>query len=155
MLVNSTKYNAQKIKLSIKDFFSKCDQIRRILRICSYLLKKSLLGNFIFCAVISFVELRKRLWGEHKITYSWFSVFLTAKNSFQNKMEVLILILLFMYFECVWAAVPAWQVLIHVIPVIPLSRNIHIKTKNLGTIVGLNITYVHMSRRYRLVCAFF
>ena len=42
---------AQKMKFSIKDFFSKCDQIRRKLRIWSHLLKKSLMQNFIFCAV--------------------------------------------------------------------------------------------------------
>ena len=42
---------AQKMKLSIKDSFSKCDQIRRKLRIWSHLLKKSLMENFIFCAV--------------------------------------------------------------------------------------------------------
>ena len=41
----------QKIKFSIKDFFSKCDQIRRKLRTWSHLLKKSLIENFIFCAV--------------------------------------------------------------------------------------------------------
>ena len=43
---------AQKIKFSIKDFFSKCDQIRRKLRLWSHLLKKSLKENFIFCAVV-------------------------------------------------------------------------------------------------------
>ena len=37
-----------KIKLSIKDFFSKYDQIRGFLRIWSHLLKKSLIENFIF-----------------------------------------------------------------------------------------------------------
>ena len=37
------------MKFSIKDFFSKCDQIRRKLRISSHLLKKSLIENFIFC----------------------------------------------------------------------------------------------------------
>ena len=42
---------AQKMKFSIKDFFSKCDQIRSFLRIWSHLLKKSLMENFIFCAV--------------------------------------------------------------------------------------------------------
>ena len=42
---------AQKIKFSIKDFFSKCDRIRRKLRIWLHLLKKSLMENFIFCAV--------------------------------------------------------------------------------------------------------
>ena len=40
------------MKFSIKDFFSKCDQIRSFLRICSHLLKKSLMENFIFCAVL-------------------------------------------------------------------------------------------------------
>ena len=37
---------------SIKDFFSKCDQNRSFLRISSHLLKKSLMENFIFCAMI-------------------------------------------------------------------------------------------------------
>ena len=37
-----------KMKLSIKDFFSKCEQIRRKLWIWSHLLKKSLIENFMF-----------------------------------------------------------------------------------------------------------
>ena len=41
----------QKIKFFIKNFFSKCEQIRRNLRIWSYLLRKSLMENFIFCPV--------------------------------------------------------------------------------------------------------
>ena len=40
------------IFISIKDFFSKCDQIRRKQRIWSYLLKKSLMENIVFCAVL-------------------------------------------------------------------------------------------------------
>ena len=40
------------MKLSIKNFFSKCDQIRSFLRIWSHLLKKSLMENFTFCAVL-------------------------------------------------------------------------------------------------------
>ena len=44
---------AQEMKFSITDFFSKCDQIPRKLRIWSHLLKKSLIENFIFCAVIN------------------------------------------------------------------------------------------------------
>ena len=40
------------MKFSIKDFLSKCDQIRSFLRIWSHLLKKSLMENFIFCAVV-------------------------------------------------------------------------------------------------------
>ena len=39
------------MKFSIKDFLSKCDQIRSFLRIWSHLLKKYLTENFIFCAV--------------------------------------------------------------------------------------------------------
>ena len=45
-------YTAQKMKFSIKNALSKCDQIRSFLRIWSQLLKKSLLGNFFFCAVL-------------------------------------------------------------------------------------------------------
>ena len=44
-------HTVQKMKFSIKDFFSKYDQIRRKLRIWSHLRKKSLMENFIFCAV--------------------------------------------------------------------------------------------------------
>ena len=39
------------MKFSIKYFFRKCDQIRKKLRIWSYLLKKFLMENFILCAV--------------------------------------------------------------------------------------------------------
>ena len=42
---------AQKMKFSINDFFSKCDQISSFLRIWSYLMKKSLMENFTFCIV--------------------------------------------------------------------------------------------------------
>ena len=40
-------YHFTKIEVFIKDFFSKCDQIRSFLRIWSHLLKKSLMKNFI------------------------------------------------------------------------------------------------------------
>ena len=51
--VNGVAYcTAQKMKFSIKDFFSKCDQIRSFLWIWSNWLKKSLMENFIFCAVL-------------------------------------------------------------------------------------------------------
>ena len=42
------KHTAQKTKFSIKDFFSKCDQICNFCVFCSHLLKKSLMANFIF-----------------------------------------------------------------------------------------------------------
>ena len=41
----------KKKKLSITDFFSKCDQTCRKLRICSHLLRKSVMENFIFCVL--------------------------------------------------------------------------------------------------------
>ena len=47
---------AQKLKFSIKDFFSKCDQIHSKLQIWSRLLEKSLMENFIFCAVEILIE---------------------------------------------------------------------------------------------------
>ena len=61
------------MKFSIKDFFSKCDQIRSYLRIWSHLLKKSLMGNFIFCALfIACIELalpdfsnNNNFWGQN------------------------------------------------------------------------------------------
>ena len=54
MCLNNT---AQKIKFSIKDFFSKCDQIHR-----SHLLKKSLMENFIFWAVQGVIISKLSLW---------------------------------------------------------------------------------------------
>ena len=47
---NSTN-TAQNMKFPITDFFNKCDQIRRKLQIWSNLLKVSVMGNSVFCAV--------------------------------------------------------------------------------------------------------
>ena len=49
--ISENTHTAHKMKFSIKDFFSKCDQIGCLQRICSHLMKKSLMENFIFCAV--------------------------------------------------------------------------------------------------------
>ena len=51
----------KKMKFSIKDFFSKCDQIHSFLRTWSYLLKKSLIKNFIFCAVLIIIHRKLNL----------------------------------------------------------------------------------------------
>ena len=56
--VNDT---TQKMKFSIKDFFSKCDQICWKLRICSHLLKRSSMENLIFCAMWRF-DLKLESW---------------------------------------------------------------------------------------------
>ena len=53
----SKSSTAQKMKFSIKDFFRKRDQIRSFLRIWSHLLKKSLMENFIFYAVLCYILL--------------------------------------------------------------------------------------------------
>ena len=45
-------YTIQKMKFSFKEFLSKCDQIHSFLRISLHLLRKSLMENFIFCAVL-------------------------------------------------------------------------------------------------------
>ena len=50
-LFKSSTVTPQRMKFSINDFFSKCDQIRRKRQIWSDLLKKSLMENFIFCVV--------------------------------------------------------------------------------------------------------
>ena len=49
---------SQKMKFSIKDFLSKCDQIRRKLQIWSHLLKKSLMENIIFCETCNVIKKR-------------------------------------------------------------------------------------------------
>ena len=41
----------RKVKLSIKDIFNQCHQLCGLPRIQSHLLRKSLMENFIFCAV--------------------------------------------------------------------------------------------------------
>ena len=51
----------KKMKFSVKDFFSKSDQIRRKLRIWSHLLQKSLVKNFNFYAVSGFIQFNVRL----------------------------------------------------------------------------------------------
>ena len=73
MYMDIQMYNdtAQKMKFFIKDFLSKCDQIRRNLRIWSHLLKKSLMENFIFCAVWITRNTRRvfnvLIWSDRKI----------------------------------------------------------------------------------------
>ena len=52
----ATTTTAQKINFSIKDFSSKCDQIRGFLWIWSHLLEKSLMEKLIFCVVYLIVN---------------------------------------------------------------------------------------------------
>ena len=68
----------KKIKLSIEYFFSECDQVRRKLHIWSHLLKKSLMQNFVFFAVIYIKFQGISRIKPHKILYSW--TYSTEKN---------------------------------------------------------------------------
>ena len=66
-----THLTAQKMKFSITDFFSKCDQIRSFLQIWSHLLKKSVMENFNFCAVFNATGLFLYPQKHQKISFSW------------------------------------------------------------------------------------
>ena len=55
-----SQHTSQKMKFSITDFCSKCNQIRSFLRIWSHLLKKSVMENFIFCAMTVRVKQAKQ-----------------------------------------------------------------------------------------------
>ena len=55
---------AQKMKFSMKGFFSEYDEILRNLRIWSHLLKKSFMENFIFCTVAISLILQSELLSE-------------------------------------------------------------------------------------------
>ena len=73
---------AQKIKFATKDFFSKCDQIRKKLRIWSHLLKKFLMENFIFlCSVGDNLASRALFTHEQRSNY-FMGLFLHKKHVF-------------------------------------------------------------------------
>ena len=63
------KITAQKMKLSIEGFFSKCDQIR------SFNPKKSLMENFIFCAVNTSESWQVSIFSEQQRTWNTIAIF--------------------------------------------------------------------------------
>ena len=67
-IVSYTPNSAQKMKFSIKDFFSKCAQIRRKLRIWSHLLKisKWKTSFFLQCSIID-------VWEDPKYVSGWYT----------------------------------------------------------------------------------
>ena len=79
-LIKITYITSQKMKFSIKGFFSKCDQIRRWLRIWSHLLKKSLIENFIFCVMNVLV-------GYEKYIQQWFDYIRKIKLLWLTKLH--------------------------------------------------------------------
>ena len=75
------------MKVSIMDFSSKCDQIRRFLRIWSHLLTKLLTENFFFCAVIrpKVTSYNYTFFTSYRYTFfTWFQVFLCLNMNDPN-----------------------------------------------------------------------
>ena len=71
VLLQGKVHNTAPKTFSIKDFFSKCDQIGTFLRICSHLLKKSLMKNFISYAVYFIQRVLTMLY----YTFGWINIF--------------------------------------------------------------------------------
>ena len=67
--VNARPDTTQKMKFCIKDFVSKCAQIRKKLRIWSHLLKKSLMEEANVCAVWTLED-----WLFHHLQTIWISI---------------------------------------------------------------------------------
>ena len=76
----------QKIKFSIKDFFSKCDQFQKKIRVWSHLLKKFLMENFIFCeaSILISVFNKQAVWSYEKVINGFMSLFNFYADSFQE-----------------------------------------------------------------------
>ena len=59
----------QKMKFSIRDFLSKCDQIRNFLRIWSHLLKKYLMEKFLCVVLKMFILIKKSIFISYTIIF--------------------------------------------------------------------------------------
>ena len=85
------------MKFSIKYFFSKCDQIRRKL-------KKSLMENLIFCAVISKLNLPVTIHHLTKRGNGFYTIYLfevtNTKYPTQEKVKLFVYKLNCCYFAC-------------------------------------------------------
>ena len=85
------------MKCSIKDFFSKCDQIRSFLPILWYLLKKYLMENFIFCAVsvkriiskVSLPQISRFIYKSNQVLYTNYTQYKSSEPSASLKRNIL------------------------------------------------------------------
>ena len=89
---------ALKMKFDIKDFFSKCDQIRSKLRISSYLLKKTVMENFIFCAVL--ITLNK---------FEFVIIYISMKSREVKSKDPLSLFSRINFFDCIYHRLIVWN----------------------------------------------
>ena len=72
----------------IKDFFSKCDQIRRKLLIGSHLLTKPWMENFIFCGVTSLLFMSHQFTNANTIPNAYSERCIIIKMNFFTKNNV-------------------------------------------------------------------
>ena len=130
----------QKMKFSIKDFFSKWDQIHRKLQIWSHLLKKSLIENFIFCAVKNSPWRSKfssfpLLVLNSPNTSCHFSnkelVFIQSLDHSSVSSEITLLYLFSWNFTCYWQKEPM-KVQIFRLPTVPMEINKNILCHTTG-----------------------
>ena len=70
------------MKFSIKDFFGKYEQISIFLQILSHLLKKSLVENFIFRAVLTVASRQLIQLHPHQSVENWMISFAGIKLAF-------------------------------------------------------------------------
>ena len=90
------KINVQKMKFSITDIFSKCDQIRGFLRIWSHLLKKPVMENFIFCAVNIPGQRLVNSWSTLLLIFFFLETFTSIfRTSWLNLVELMHLVWIF------------------------------------------------------------
>ena len=108
---------AQKMKFSIKDFFSKCDQINSFLQIWSHLLKKSLMESYIFCAVSLVL-----IYFESRTDLEGWKLYLCQKNHHQSSKWQTKQLLQFLYIKRIGVRSA-------------LSRNMLCVIKTIGTVI--------------------
>ena len=112
------------MKFCIKDFFSKCDQIRTFLRIWSHLLEKSLMEDFIFCAMKLyfrvFLSLKDGWSAENLIQYQIFGMLTNHQTSYSGTICL------------IWNAAPWLLIKIDITPSKLLWRCLFAKLKTMS-----------------------
>ena len=71
------------MKFSIKDFFSKCGEVRSFLQIWSHLLKKSLMENFVFvhCCYYNDLESNVQFYNNYYNSIILFNITILTENN--------------------------------------------------------------------------
>ena len=111
--MHSAYITAQKMKFSIKDFFSKCNQIPRKLRIWSQLLKNTLMENSSFsyefmCQQFGHTWIH---WSDHHCKRQTISGgnFFCLNNSCTQKVKMHAIVPYLVYIRLKWIGQYIWQ----------------------------------------------